>query len=96
MKETNGTVLLTPLQESLLILAGLNKQLKWALNTIVPKDRIKDENLKFTVSNHIYILLCSFLEEWKFLEKLGRDENLQTILKIASPAVNRMEMERIN
>jgi hypothetical protein len=84
----------TPLQESLLILAALRNQIRWALLTIVPEGRAKDESLKFTVSNHIQILLCSFLDEWSTLEKLGRDEKLRTTLKIVSPALDRIKRWR--
>ena len=85
---------LTPLQESLLILAALSNQIEWALKAMVPKDRIKDENLKFTVSNHIHILLCSFLEEWKRLEALGSDDKIKATLRITSPAIGRIRQWR--
>jgi hypothetical protein len=84
----------TPLQESLLILAALRNQIRWALLTMVPEGRVKDENLKFTVCNYIQVLLCSFLEEWSALERLGRDERLRTTLKISSPALDRIKRWR--
>jgi len=84
----------TPLQESLLQLAALKSQLESALRTMVPEDRVKDEDLKFTVCNHIQILLCSFLEEWKIFESLGRDKRIRDTLKIASPALDRIRRWR--
>jgi len=90
MDRQNNKSVLTPIQESLLILAGLSNQIKWAIDSVLLEDRIKDENLKFTISNHIHIILCSFLEEWHTLEKLGVDKKLIVILKITSPALSRI------
>ena len=78
------------LQKSLLILVGIKNQLEPSLRTLVPKERIKDEDLKFTICNHIQILICNFLEEWKILESQGKDESIRTTLQIASPAVERI------
>ncbi len=77
----------TPIQETLLILTSMGNQLKKALASLVSEDRINDEDLKFTLSNHIHILLCSFLDEWKVLESMGQNITIQNTLKIASPAV---------
>jgi len=81
---------LTPLQESILILVGIKNQIEVALKSIQPKERIQDEGLKFTVCNHIQILVCSFLEEWRKLEGLGRESEIQKTLKVASPAIDRI------
>ena len=83
--------MLTPLQESLIILVSLGNQLKKALASMVFGDRINDEELKFTLSNHIHILLCSFLDEWKVLVSMGRDETIRNTLKITSPALKRIQ-----
>ncbi len=84
----------TPFQESLLILATLSNQIKWALKAVVPEGRAKDEDLKFTVCNYIQVLLCSFLEEWKNLKALGSDEKIRAMLKIVSPALDRIQQWR--
>ena len=85
---------LTSLQESLLILAALSNRIEWALKAMVPKGRIEDKDLKFTITNHIHILLCSFLEEWKKLEALGGDDKIQATLRIVSPALDRIRRWR--
>lgn len=79
---------LTKLQESLLVLTGIEHQIESALQTLVPKEHIEDDNLKFTVCNHLHIIICSFLDEWKILESLGEDSEIQKTLLIASPAIN--------
>ena len=81
---------LTALQESILILLGVKNQIEIALKSIQPKERMQDEGLKFTVCNHIQILVCSFLEEWRKLEGLGTESEIQKTLKIASPAIDRI------
>jgi hypothetical protein len=81
---------LTPLQESLLILVALNNQIRKALKAMVSQDHMKDGDLKFTITNHIHILLCAFLDEWKKLEALGNDNRIKITLKIASPAIGRI------
>ncbi|MBA7654050.1 hypothetical protein ES703_61924 [subsurface metagenome] len=85
---------LTSFQESLLVLAALSNQIEWALKAMVPKDRIEDKDLKFTISNHIQILLCSFLDERKRLEALGCDDKIRATLKMASPALDRIRRWR--
>ena len=81
---------LSPLQESLIILVSLNNRIEKALNAMVSKDHMEDEDLKFTITNHIHILLCSFLDEWKKLEALGSDEKIKNTLKFTSPAIARI------
>jgi len=82
--------ILTPLQESILILLGIKNQIEVALKSIQSKERVQDEGLKFTVCNYIQILVCSFLEEWWKLERLGTDSEIQKTLKVASPAIDRI------
>jgi len=81
---------LTKLQEILLILAGISSQLKSALRTLRPVDVEENDDLYFTVCNHLQILICSFLDEWKRLESYGSDSEIQKTLRIASPAVKRI------
>jgi len=80
----------TPFEESLLVLTGLEKQLGAALRSLVPADRVGDDDLKWTVCNHIQILLCSFLEEWRIFESFGKDSSVRDTLKIVSPALGRI------
>ena len=82
----------SPLEESLLILYGLNSQLKAALQPLVPEKNIRNEDLKFTVCDHIQILLSSFLNEWKTFEGLGQDQKIRNTLKITSPALYRLRI----
>jgi hypothetical protein len=81
---------LTPLQESLYVLVALNNRIKKALTAMVSKDHMKDEDLKFTITNHIHILLCAFLDEWRKLEALGSETQIKNTLKITSPAIGRI------
>jgi len=74
----------------MLILVGIKNQIEVALKSIQPKERVQDEGLKFTVGNHIQILICSFLEEWRKLEGLGTEGEIQKTLKVASPAIDRI------
>jgi hypothetical protein len=78
----------TSLQDSLLLLAGLKSQIEPALKILAPKDRITDDDLKFTVCNHIQILVCSFLKEWKHLESIG--DEIRATLEVSSPAIKRI------
>ena len=57
---------------------------------MVSKDHMEDEDLKFTITNHIHILLCSFWDEWEHLEALRGDDKIKTTLKITSPALKRI------
>lgn len=90
----NTITSLTRLQESLLQLAAFKNSLEAALRALAPADRVQDEDLKFTVSNHIQVLLCSFLEEWKVFEGLGADSNVRNTLRVAAPAVDRVRRWR--
>ena len=76
------------LQDSLLVLAALKNQLESALRTV--KRYIHDDDLKFTVANHILIVVSSFLEEWQRFESLGSDPTVRRTLDIAKPAIERI------
>jgi len=88
----------TALDQCLLILAGLRSQLASALNSLSPW-RPENEDLSFTVCNHIQIILCSFLDEWKVFESFGEAKVIRDTLKITSPAMRRIRswtgLERI-
>ncbi|MDZ5631892.1 hypothetical protein [Janthinobacterium sp. GMG1] len=79
---------LTNLQESLLVFAGLKNQLEPALRTV--KRYPLDDELKFTVTSHLLILVSSFLEEWRRFSGLGCDESVRKTLRSASPAIKRI------
>jgi hypothetical protein len=80
----------SPFEESLLILKGLETQLESALRALHGKELMANGDLKWTVCNHIQILLCSFLDEWKIFESFGKDERIRDTLKIAAPALERI------
>ncbi|MFC1511210.1 hypothetical protein ACFL5U_02345 [Candidatus Margulisiibacteriota bacterium] len=82
---------LSNLQEILLILTGLKSQIEQALRSIQAEERIKDEDLKFTVANYLHILICNFNEEWHRFEGLGFDNAVKKSLIIASPVVDRIK-----
>jgi len=81
----------TPLEQCLLVLAGLRSQFVSALNSLTSSSRpVENEDLSFTVCNHIQILLCSFLDEWKIFTSFGKVPAVRDTLKITSPAINRI------
>jgi len=80
----------TSFEESLLLLTGVKSQLEAAVKSLTGKDRGEDEDLQWTVSNHIQILLCSFLDEWKIFQSLGKDTAIRDTLEITSPALRRI------
>src|SRR5205809_2216244 len=80
----------SPFEESLLILRGLETQLESALHALQGKALVANGDLEWTVCNHIQILLCSFLDEWKIFESSGKDERIRDTLKIAAPALDRI------
>src|SRR6266568_4703986 len=81
----------TPFEGSLLILRGLQTQLESALQALHAKELMANGDLQWTVCNHIQILLCSFLEEWKIFESFAEDdERIRDTLKIAAPALDRI------
>lgn len=82
---------LTSLQESILILASITAQIEWAISSFKKKEQFMDDDLKRTVCNHIQILICSYLEEWKRLERLGDDEEVRKTLYCAEPAISRLK-----
>lgn len=79
---------LSNLQEVLLVLAALKNQLEPALRAV--KRHLEDDDLKFSLTNHLLILVSSFLEEWQRLEGLGRDPSVQKTVQSAKPAVKRI------
>jgi len=81
----------TPLEQCLLILAGLRSQLLAALNSLSSSRPVENEDLSFTVCNHIQIILCSFLYEWKIFKSFGKTPVVRDTLKITSPAIDRIE-----
>ncbi|MDO8687701.1 MAG: hypothetical protein Q7K41_03835 [Dehalococcoidales bacterium] len=82
---------LTKLQESILILASITSQIEWAISSFKKKEQLIDDDLKRTVCNHIQILLCSYLEEWKRLEHLANDEEVRKTLYCVEPAISRLK-----
>ena len=58
---------------------------------LIPKN-IENDELKFTVCNYLIILVCSFLDEWKRFEGLGKDPEIETTLRISSPALRRIRI----
>lgn len=83
---------LTPIQENLLIFQSLVNYIEMALSTIPPhKDRLKDEPLKFILSNWLLLQISSFLDEWKKFEGLGKDNiPIQKIAQKTSPYLKRI------
>ena len=85
---------LTSLQESLFLLIWLQKQIRLMLIPLGKKGNDVDNALKFPIINHVLILICSFLEEWKRLEQLGSVKKIQIVLEIASPYLGRIRKWR--
>lgn len=79
---------LTRLQESLLALSGIKNQLEPALRAI--KRHRQDDDVKAAIASQLVILTVSFLEEWKNLERLGKDERIRQTLRVTKPAVDRV------
>jgi hypothetical protein len=81
---------MSPLQESLLILSGLDKLIAKASRSLFQAINLDNEDLKFTVCNQVQLLLCNFHKEWRRLEGLGSDPEIRKSLRVASPAVKRI------
>ena len=73
---------MTPIEESLLILTAVRNAIEKAVlvfydvggnNLASRTDRFDDDALKFTMQNHLQILISSFLEEWRRFSSLGGD-----------------------
>lgn len=79
---------LAPLQETLLVLTALKDQLEPALTAT--KRHRHDDEVKFTICNHILILVSSFLEEWQRFERLGQDASVRKTIDSARPAAARI------
>jgi len=82
---------LTKLQESILVLASITAQVEWALTSFKKPEQFMDNDLKRTVCNHIQILVCSYLEEWRRLQNMGADDNIRKTLYCAEPAISRLK-----
>src|SRR5690242_3471355 len=69
----------------------METQLESALHALRGKEQVANGDLEWTVCNHIQILLCSFLDEWKIFESFAEDnEWIRDTLKIAVPALDRI------
>lgn len=79
---------LTKLQESLMVFAALKNQLEPALK-VVKRHRSEDD-LKFTVTNYLLILVSSFLDEWRRFKALDDASVSKTVLA-AEPAIERIQ-----
>jgi len=77
-------------QEHLATITGVANHIQWALNCFPTTPSEHDYNLKFSLNNYLYILLCSFLDAWKELEGMGDDPRIQETLYIISPAIRRI------
>lgn len=104
VKATRGNSEFTPFFESFLILSLVNNQIKWA---IYPPDvsgkptdfdgrrdiQGMDVDLKMTICFHVLLLVSTFMEEYKRLEKRAvdtKDNKLQIALETLEPAVSRI------
>lgn len=79
---------LTRLEEIMLVLAGLKNQLEPCLRTF--KRYRHDQEAKTCLSNHVLILVASFLQEWQQLERLGSSPEIRRTLIAARPATRRI------
>ncbi|WP_144223453.1 hypothetical protein [Mesorhizobium amorphae] len=76
--------------DSLFVMAALKSRLEPALT--VMKRHFSEEDLTFTVSNEIVILVCSFLDEWKRFCSIGNDNlHVRKTLQLLAPAVRRIK-----
>ena len=102
-KGTAGNSGFTPFVESFSILCQITNQIRWAIYTpgeILDKhtdfkgsrDLLSmDDDLKKTICLHVMLLVSTFMEEFKRLEKLAivtKDERLQAALETLEPATN--------
>lgn len=103
IKATAGEPKFTPFFESFLILSLMNNQIRWV---IYPPEASgnptdfdghrefldMDDDLKQTLCLHALLLVSSFMEEYKRLEKLAKkDDYLLTVLEVLEPATNRIK-----
>lgn len=85
---------LTQFQEHLAIISSFGNHIEGALNGFPTSEPNQDDDLKFTLSNHLHILLCSFLEEWEKLEGMGATPMIKETLHIIAPAIKRIRQWR--
>lgn len=92
---------MTKFQETIVALTAIRNNLERAILCLYSAsgshlaskpERLKDQNLLFTLNNYLQILLCSFLEEWsKFGGFAKKDESVKETLRIVSPATSRFK-----
>lgn len=83
---------LSPLEDVLLVLAGLKYQLEPCLRTF--KRYGKDHEAKTSLANYLLVLVASFDQEWQRLERLGGSAEVRQTLIAASPALKRIRTWR--
>ncbi|MDD5330467.1 MAG: hypothetical protein PHX38_10705 [Sulfuricella sp.] len=83
---------LSPLEEILLVLAGLKYQLEPSLRTF--KRYRHDQEAKASIANYLLVLVASFEREWQRFEGLGADPEVKRTLVVASPAIKRIRAWR--
>lgn len=85
---------LTRFQEHLAILCACANQIGMALDSFPTSKAGEDAGLNFTLANHLHILLCNFMEEWKKLEGMGGDREIRKTLRVVSLAFGEYERGR--
>lgn len=83
---------LSPLEEVLLVLAGLKFQMEPCLRTF--KRYGHDQEAKASLANYLLVLVASFDKEWQRLERLGKTPEVKHTLLAASPALKRIRVWR--
>lgn len=83
---------LSPLEQILLVLAGIKYQLEPCLRTF--KRYMHDQEAKTSLANYLLILVASFDQEWQRLEGLGAAPEVKRTLIAASPALKRIRAWR--
>lgn len=89
---------MTEFQQTIVALTAIRNSIERAVlclysaqgaNLASRPDRTNDRFLTFTLQNHIQILLCSFLEEWRIFSSFGKgDARVKETLQIVSPAID--------
>ena len=87
---SSGKTILTRLHNTLLALSAVHSELHSVDRCLPRSAEVDDSDLKFVLSNHILILVCSFLAEWRRFENLGKEESVRTTLQVAKPFVERI------
>jgi hypothetical protein len=83
---------LSQIEETLLALAGIKKQLEQCLRTF--KRHKQDQEAKACLANYLLILVASFDQEWQRLEGLGTLDDVRRTLIAAGPATRRIRAWR--